>query len=108
MEVRIIGIGKDKRLKEILTAIHSDIHMTSTDIALLHALITYYIQDGQGDFFQISRSGLMRISKILSTRTYHKSIKKLIRLGYILYEPSYHPKFGSRVSWADGQGSKKL
>jgi len=108
MEVRIIGSGKDKRLMEILTAIHSDIHMTITDIALLHALITYYIQAGQGDVFQISRSGLMRISKILSTRTYHKSIKKLIRLGYILYEPSYHPEFGSRVSWADGQDSKKV
>ena len=108
MDIRIIGIKKDKRLKEILTAIHSDIHMTTTDIALLHALITYYILAGQESFFQISRSGLMRISKILSTRTYHKSIKKLIRLGYILYEPSYHPEFGSRVSWADGQDLKKI
>lgn len=108
MDVRVIGAGKDKRLKEILTAIHSDIHMTTTDIALLHALMTYHIQAGQGDFFQVSRSGLMRISKILSTRTYHKSIKKLTRLGYILYEPSYHPKFGSRVSWFDGQDLKKI
>lgn len=106
MEVRIMGAGKDKRLKEILTAIHSDIHITTTDIALLHALITFYIQADQEGFFQISRSGLMRISKILSTRTYHKSIKKLIRLGYILYEPSYHPEFGSRVSWGKMGGFK--
>lgn len=100
------GFGKDKQLKEVLMAIHSDASITTTDMALLYAMIIYYTKEEHREFFQVSRSGLMEISKISSTRTYHKCIKKLIRLGYIVYTPSYHPEFGSRVSWGKMGGFK--
>lgn len=90
----------NKRLNGVLIAIQADDCLTPTDMALFYAIMICYHQDGQGDFFQVSRSGLMSISKISSTRTYHKCIQKLINLGYILYTPSYHPKLGSKISWA--------
>jgi len=99
MTIGIINLRKNKKLKGILTAIHSDDCISPIDIALMYAMIMFYKQGGEKDFFQVSRSGLMKISKISSTRTYHKSIKKLMGLGYISYTPSYHPKFGSLVGW---------
>ncbi|ARS40287.1 hypothetical protein CA265_11740 [Sphingobacteriaceae bacterium GW460-11-11-14-LB5] len=101
-----MGFGKDKKLSLILRCVHSDASITTTDMALLYAIIIYYSQAEYREIFQVSRSGLMEISKISSTRTYHKSIKKLVNLGYIVYTPSYHPKFGSMVSWGRRQDLK--
>ena len=39
----------------------------------------------------ISRSLVMRLSRIRSIVTYHKLMKELQALGYIRYIPSYHP-----------------
>jgi hypothetical protein len=45
----------------------------------------------------VSRKQLMHYSKIASTATYHKCISDLNTSGYIRYEPSFHPKLGSKV-----------
>lgn len=45
----------------------------------------------------ISRSELMRVSKISSKATYHKCIKELNNYGYLRYEPSFNPIRGSLV-----------
>jgi hypothetical protein len=45
----------------------------------------------------ISRSELMRVSKICSKATYHKCIKELNNYGYLRYEPSFNPIRGSLV-----------
>ncbi len=45
----------------------------------------------------ISRSELMRVSKICSKATYHKCIKELNEYGYLRYAPSYNPIRGSLV-----------
>ncbi len=95
----MIRIGKNKKVLTILETISSDINISITDTALLHALINYYMRAKHADCFQVTRSGLMKISKISSTRTYHKCIKNLIQLGFINYTPSYHPTNGSKVSW---------
>ncbi|WP_426330070.1 hypothetical protein [Pedobacter sp. R-06] len=88
----------NKNLNLVFSVINSDKRITTTDIALIYALIIYYVKGRSGDYFQVSRRGLMEISKISSTRTYHKSINNLINFGYIKYVPSYHPKLGSKVS----------
>lgn len=45
----------------------------------------------------ISRSELMRVSKISAKATYHKCIKELNNYGYLRYEPSFNPIRGSLV-----------
>lgn len=45
----------------------------------------------------ISRKKVMQLAHIKSIVTYHKCISELQRFGYIQYDPSYHPEFGSRV-----------
>jgi hypothetical protein len=45
----------------------------------------------------ISRKKVMQLAHIKSIVTYHKCISELRRFGYIQYDPSYHPEFGSRV-----------
>lgn len=45
----------------------------------------------------ISRSELMRVSKICSKATYHKCIKELNEYGYLRYQPSFNPIRGSLV-----------
>lgn len=49
---------------------------------------------------KITRRMLMNDSKIKSVATYHRCITDLDSLGFIEYEPSYHPK-GSLVFWGD-------
>ncbi|WP_454803175.1 hypothetical protein [Mucilaginibacter phyllosphaerae] len=50
----------------------------------------------------MTRRELMAFSKIASIATYHKCIRELDAFGYIRYQPSYHPKLGSRVYWPAG------
>jgi hypothetical protein len=45
----------------------------------------------------ISRSELMRVSKICSKATYHKCIRELNEYGYLHYQPSFNPIRGSLV-----------
>jgi hypothetical protein len=46
----------------------------------------------------ISRSDMMAVSKICSKATYHKVMKDLHELGFIMYVPSYNPFRGSAVT----------
>ena len=50
----------------------------------------------------------MSLSKIKSLTTYHSLMKDLIKFGYIGYEPSYHPLFGSRVELKDPHSNQML
>lgn len=45
----------------------------------------------------ISRTEIMKSSKINSKATYHKCLKALHEHGYIKYQPSYNPYRGSHV-----------
>lgn len=46
----------------------------------------------------ITRGEVMRVSKINAVATYHKCIKDLDALGYIIYSPSYNPFKGSLIT----------
>jgi hypothetical protein len=97
--MRLEKLKVHEKFNQVVHLINLDNRVTSTEMALLYGLIVFYVRGKFHSNFQVSRSGLMRISKISSTRTYHKSINNLIKLGYIEYHPSYHPKLGSMVSW---------
>ncbi|MCE7053922.1 hypothetical protein LZF95_04465 [Algoriphagus sp. AGSA1] len=47
--------------------------------------------------FQISRRKIMKLSGIKSIVTYHTCISELKDRGLVEYQPSYHPKLGSKV-----------
>ena len=47
--------------------------------------------------FQISRCKIMKLSGIKSIVTYHTCISELKDRGLVEYQPSYHPKLGSKV-----------
>lgn len=76
----------------------NDTRLLPTHISLFAAIFYFSKDDAPGNPFQVSRSKLMRFSRIRSIATYHKCIRELVVYGYILYEPSWHPHKGSRVT----------
>jgi hypothetical protein len=89
----------DKNLDYLKDRIQADQRLSPFHVSLLTALIFASENSGLTHPFQVSRSKLMRSSKIYSTSTYHKYIGELQVFGYIFYSPSYNPFLGSRVSW---------
>lgn len=85
------------KLNLLLLKISVDQKLYPSHCFLLIALFSIYQKQNYIMPFQISRKKLMGLSKIHSIATYHKCIKDLVNLGYILYEPSYHPLKGSEV-----------
>ncbi len=83
---QILRLRKDSRL----FASHSNLYS---------ALFICWQQSGCINPFQVSRRILMTYSNIASIATYHKCIKDLHTLGYIVYRPSYHPVNGSSIQW---------
>ncbi|UKJ09186.1 hypothetical protein [Solitalea lacus] len=67
-------------------------------ISLYAALLEVWKQQQYDASFRVSRRKLMQLSSIKSIATYHKCLKELIALGFIDYQPSYHPKKASRIS----------
>jgi hypothetical protein len=70
-------------------------------ISLCSAIFLCWLRQSSNTPIQVSRRELMGMSKIASIATYHKCIRELVQFGYIHYLPSYHPKLGSQVSWAE-------
>ncbi|TCD12988.1 hypothetical protein EZ449_02775 [Pedobacter frigidisoli] len=89
----------NKKLEYLKDRIQADQRLSAFHASLLAALIFASENSGLTHPFQVSRSKLMRSSKIYSTSTYHKCINELQVFGYISYSPSYNPFLGSEVSW---------
>lgn len=66
---------------------------------MLIALCNVWIANNYQESYHISRSRLMKASKIRAQGTYQKVIIELQALGYVDYKPSYHPKEGSTITW---------
>lgn len=82
-----------------------DRRLLPSHLSLVMAIFYFRTDDAPGAPTRISRSKLMRFSRIQSIATYHRCLKQLIDYGYISYEPSYHPKNASSI-WLlneDGQ-----
>ena len=91
------SFGEDDILKGIL----SDKPVFLSHIAVYVALLQLWQQNKRKSPFQVSRKKIMHLAHIKSIVTYHQCIRDLQKLGYIDYEPSYHPREGSRVYLED-------
>ncbi|HLX91319.1 MAG TPA: hypothetical protein VKR32_06530 [Puia sp.] len=74
-----------------------DNRVTVTHISLYMAMFHIWNLAAYSSPISVSRSQLMRLSKIASRTTYHNHMKELVDFGYIKYIPSYHPVLGSQV-----------
>jgi len=77
----------------------NDHRLLSSHVSLCTALFASWQKAGYTNPFGINRKQLMVYSKIASIATYHKCMKELHDLGYILYQPSFSPRAESLVYW---------
>lgn len=86
---------------KLVSSMGKDQRLMATHISLFTAL---FVQWQRNDFispFPVTRKELMGYSRIASIATYHKCIRELDELGYIRYQPSYHPVNGSLIYWPE-------
>ncbi|WP_158797518.1 hypothetical protein [Pedobacter sp. L105] len=74
-----------------------DVRLLPSHLSLVMAIFYFRDDNTPGAPTRISRSKLMRFSRIRSIVTYHKCLKELISFGYINYVPSYHPTNASLI-----------
>ncbi|HEX4373379.1 MAG TPA: hypothetical protein VHZ50_08775 [Puia sp.] len=74
-----------------------DDRITVTHICLYMAMFQVWNLNAFVSPISVSRSELMKLSKIAGRTTYHNHMKELVEFGYIKYIPSYHPVLGSLV-----------
>ena len=86
-----------KHLTGFFERISTDERLNPTHISIYMALFQFWNLNRFQNPISISRSEMMRISKIGAKATYHKVIKQLHEYGYIRYLPSYNPFQGSKV-----------
>jgi hypothetical protein len=75
-----------------------DERLNPTHISLYMALFQMWNMNRFTNPISISRSEIMRLSKIYSNATYHKCIRELHEYEYIQYLPSYNPFKGSLIN----------
>lgn len=66
-------------------------------LSLFMALYALSLDVGIGVTFRLTRRKLMAFSRLRSPASYHRKMSDLVRMGIIEYEPSYHPRLGSKV-----------
>jgi hypothetical protein len=86
-----------KHLAGFFDKVSQDNRLNPTHISLYISLFQCWNLNRFQNPISISRSEMMRVSKISANATYHKVIKQLHEYGYIVYEPSYNPFKGSMV-----------
>jgi hypothetical protein len=75
-------------------------------LSLLVALCHRWINNDFTKCYRISRSSIMKLSRIRSKATYHKTIKELQHFGHLKYTPSYHPRYASCIEMLEMGTSK--
>ena len=96
-----------KQLNSFHEKIQNDPQIAPCQIALYIALYQCWNKQRFADSMTIIRDEIMRLSKITSKSTYHRSMKLLHNNGYIIYEPSYNSFIGSKVQIIDLTNSSK-
>jgi hypothetical protein len=86
-----------KHLTGFFHLIIKDDRLNPTHISLYIALFQYWNVNRFRNPISISRSEMMKVSKISAKGTYHKCMRELHDFGYIKYDPSYNPFRGSLV-----------
>jgi len=85
------------QLTEVLSRFSNDHRLNPTHVSLYLALFQFWNLNRFHNPVSISRSEVMKISKIGSNATYHRCIKDLHNWQYLEYMPSYNPLKGSLV-----------
>lgn len=83
--------------REYLFVLAIDKRLTVWHLAVLFSIMQLATGNVFSETIQISRKKVMRFAKIKSFVTYHKCIMELERFGYLIYIPSYHPGYGSKI-----------
>lgn len=68
-----------------------------TRISVFMAILQIWKEQEHQNPFRITRKKVMKKSGVKSIVTYHKCITELQDRGMMDYQPSYHPKLGSKV-----------
>ena len=79
----------------------NDPDMSPSQITIYLALFNTWNRYQFSNPIVVIRDEIIRLSKIMSKSTYHRSMKILHDNGYIIYEPSYNPFLGSKVYLID-------
>ena len=87
-----------RHLSGFFIRLAEDQRMTPYHISLYFALFQQWNAERFGDWFVISRSEMMQLSRIGSANTYARCMKELSDWGYIMYTASSNLHLGSRVS----------
>ena len=90
-----------KNLTHFFNKIQNDNEIAPSQIALYIALFQCWNKHRFENPIYIIRDEVMRLSKITSKSTYHRSMNILHQNGYITYIPSYNPYIGSQVFFND-------
>lgn len=87
-----------RHLTAFFHMIAMDDRLNPTHVSLYMALFQSWNVNRFQNPISISRSEMMKLSKISANATYHKCIKDLEQFGYLEYIPSYHPVKGSLIN----------
>src|SRR5699024_8105848 len=96
-----------KQLTHFFNKATADPHLRPTHLSLFMALFQLWNQSRFAPHIQIIRDEVMRLAKINSKATYHKTIGYLHRHHYIDYQPSYNPYKGSKIEFFPNPGPPK-
>ncbi len=85
------------QFSEFFAAIADDARINTTHISLYMALLQYWKEKDFVCPMHVFSHDIMQTAKILSSATYHRSVRDLNDFGYIRYEPSYKRNQGSKI-----------
>lgn len=86
-----------KHLTTFYSQIDDSLKLGPAHISLYMALFQFWNKNRFKNPVRITRSEVMKLSRIGSVSTYHRCITDLDRMGLISYHPSYNPLLGSKV-----------
>ncbi|WP_439696984.1 hypothetical protein ACFGVS_00475 [Mucilaginibacter sp. AW1-7] len=84
-------------LNEVFRVLAADRRINVWHFSIYMSLLHQWLLNGGVNPVPISRKRVMAHTHIGSIVTYHKYLRQLMDLGYIVYEPSYNPFTGSYV-----------
>ncbi|ACT93580.1 hypothetical protein [Dyadobacter fermentans] len=87
----------ERSISKYLTKILKDNGVKVWHVGTYLALVLIWDRNRKSSPFQVTRKLIMQLAMTRSSATYHKYLKELEVLGYIHYQPSFHPKQGSKV-----------
>ncbi len=96
-----------KHLTAFFERVAGDHRLNATHVSVYISLFQFWNLNRFQNPISVSRSEVMRVSKISAKATYHKVVKELHEFGYIRYSPSFNPYKGSSIHLIEFQTSSE-